>query len=115
MRTVLGERIGILDEVINFEQYVESSRDSTGQSVGNWTVYEENTFARIDFRIRGSEEIILMDQVTPQRTALFTIHYRTDITEKMRIKHNGKIYNIDSILPHEGRDFLTIEAIAAER
>jgi SPP1 family predicted phage head-tail adaptor len=52
-------------------------------------------YARVTNRL--GTEVVESDQVVHIRQSIFNIGYRNDITTKMRISHNSKVYDIISI------------------
>ena len=110
--------IGRMDRRIDIEQDTATSADSYGQVVPSWGVLD-TVWARVTLggdRARAGSERHEGNQDHAQRTAEFRIRYRTDVTEKMRIRYpasSGDIYDIESIIEIGRQVGLDITATAS--
>lgn len=97
--------IGRLDQVITIQQSSEL-KNNTGEMVETWAdlaqIYSTVTYDK------GNEK-----EEQARKTAVtnvsFTVRYRNDISEKMRIKYNENYYKIHSILEKGRREYLLIK------
>ena len=88
--------IGRLDRRIDIQQDPASSADTYGQVVPSWTALD-TVWAQVTPSGSESHE---GSQDHATRTTEFRIRYRSDVTEKMRIRYpasTGDIYDIESI------------------
>lgn len=111
-------KAGRLDRRITVEKLV-SGQDEYGQPIDSWTTHaamwaeaHETAMPEITGGIvsRGRQDIQI--ELARTRTS-FTVRYRTDITAKMRIVHEGAIHQIVSVHHTDGRDRATV--LVAER
>jgi SPP1 family predicted phage head-tail adaptor len=89
-------------------QALEVSIDSnTGAQTETWVNFAQNEPAEI-YPLSG-REFIAAQAVQAGISTRFVLRWRNDLTESMRIVHEGKYYNIKSILPDPSlRRHLTI-------
>lgn len=103
-----AEQIGRLTERVTIEQ-VSEAQSASGFPVPTWSTLA-TVWASVNYRAGGSDE----DQDAGRQVATgavrFTMRYRSDVTEKMRIVHDSYNYDILSILPDEDGAFMVIEA-----
>lgn len=86
-------RAGELDRLITIEQVTES-RDAVGGTVLTWS-----TLAQVRAKVKpiAGREYYSADRINAQIDALFTIYFRSDVTEKMRISYDSKYWDIQRI------------------
>lgn len=82
-----------LDRRVLIEQPT-TARDAYGSAVQTWSTLA-TVWARVE-HLNG-KELFAAQQITPEAQIRITIRYRSDITEKMRITHDGKVYGIQHI------------------
>jgi SPP1 family predicted phage head-tail adaptor len=87
------------------------ARDAEGGEVKTWTD-RFITYAGAEFMPVGSDEKFTSDQITTRTSVRFTIRKGDrEISTKERLVYDGKIYEIDSVLPIGMRQvYLLIEA-----
>lgn len=116
MRELKGEWIGLMRDQIDI--YVKDNTPTvtdTGERTDSWSL-EDSVFARMDFRLRGSESYIMALQMAPQITVVAMIYkYNGLTTINHRVHFDGRVYRIDSILPIEGGRLYQLELVATER
>ena len=83
---------GKFDRRITFRRRVDTPNSDYGGSTSGWedhvTVWAQKTpFGR-------SVEVFTGDALRSNRTEVFRIRYRTDITVQMQLVYNGKVYNV---------------------
>lgn len=88
-------------------QSVTETRSTSGAVTETWATFA-TVWAGVKFQ-SGSENQ-LIERQTAKTTIQFTIRYRTDINEKMRISFDSKIYDILSIDPEPEKQFIFITA-----
>ena len=99
-----------------YEVTIESDSNTTQDAFGevspvSWgTITDGVVWARAEWGFGDEKQ--KEDLVNSVEKIAFTIHYRSDITELMRISFDGKIYNIRSI---ERLDFKRWLLIRTER
>ena len=104
--------IGRMDRRIDIEQDTASSADSYGQIVPSWGALD-TVWAQVT---PSGNETHEGNQDHATRTTEFRIRYRSDVTEKMRIKYpasSGDIYDIESIIEIGRQEGLDITATAS--
>ena len=101
-------RAGTLDRRVRIEQET-TSQDGFGEPVVTWAVLD--VVAAQVKPIRGQERF-QAQQVSAEATTRFRIRHRTDLTEKMRLLHDGEAYDIVAILEIGRREGLEILAKA---
>ena len=99
---------GKLDRRITI-QSPTSTRDGAGQPVEAWALLA-TVWARVE-HLRGKEPF-QGQEFNAQRTSVFTIRYRTDLDETMRIIFDGDTYDILAIAEKGRREGLEITALA---
>jgi SPP1 family predicted phage head-tail adaptor len=91
-------RAGDLDQEITFIQPSVSVGDANSDYISGWNTVSPTDWARkVD---RPGNEVVINDRPTYVQKTTWTIRYRSDITERMRIVHEGKVYEIISIHPN---------------
>lgn len=100
--------IGEMDELISILEPTETV-DSTGGVATTWDAIAENLWAKVENSVR-SDEGLEGEQITAVNVKIFTIWYRTDITEKMRVMWRGKEANIITLDMVGRNQYTRIEA-----
>lgn len=90
---------GKLDRKILIEQPTET-RDSYGEPVATWATLATVFGQKLD--VRGTERFQSEQQLGEEVTR-FLIRYRSDVTAKMRLTVEGKVYDIEGIAEVAGR------------
>ena len=92
---------------IDIEEKKETQDATTGSMKESWNSVLKNVPASIE--PLSVKEFIAAQAETSKITARIVIRWRTGLTAKMRIVHNGAIYNVHGWLPDKetGRDYLT--------
>ena len=99
--------VGAMRHRVSIRQY-SSARDAAGGETLTWSELAE-VWAAIEWKITSGEEE-QAQRVTAGTDVIFTIRYRSDVNEKMKILWNSKLWNIRSLLPDNHLDYLEIEA-----
>lgn len=84
------------------------SRDPDGGAViRNWV---DVTIVRGSFEPLSARDFIAAAAAQTKLSARAVIRYRTDVKEKMRLRHAGKVFLIQGALPDKesGREYLTL-------
>lgn len=81
------------------------SNDSIGASTTTWATLA-TVWARVEHL--AGKELYAAKQIIPTADLKITIRYRSDITEKMRVTHDGVVYGIQHIAEIGRRDGLAI-------
>lgn len=93
---------GKLRERITIE-HPAVTRDSAGGMVRSWAVLAENIAAsRRDFA-GGEKPTTSHGGEVASARAEFTMHWRPDVIEQMRVLHNGQVFNIRHVNNFAGR------------
>src|SRR5690554_5553809 len=91
---------------VDIEQYAET-RDEFGGVVQTWSAYASDVPAEI-VPLSGREFVAAQAMQGTVNTRI-TIRYDSSINPKMRINHDGTIYNIRAVLPDPSlRRWLTL-------
>lgn len=113
MNSPKGERVGTMNYYLPVYQKQQTGREAAGDVITN-DVLIMNIYCQLDYRLRGSEEFVLMHQIRPQTTILCYTWKNDAIDTTMFILIDGKEYRIDSILPHEDKLLMTMELVSNE-
>lgn len=83
-------------------------QDSSGDMIHSWVDVWPTVFANIE--PLSAREFIASSTIESKVVARITIHFRDGLDSSMRIVHNGKMYNIEGILPDldSGREYITL-------
>lgn len=92
-------------------QSVTETRSTSGAVTETWATFA-TVWAAVERTTSTAEntERQLIERQTIKATFDFTVRFRTDITEKMRISFDSKIYDILSIDPEPEKQFMIIRA-----
>jgi len=91
-------------------QTVTQSNDGRGGVTSTAATLEANVPAHV--RQAPGREFLGSDQVAAERRAVFTVRYRTDLTERDRVVFEGTTYDIRGIPEQVFRQWLQIHAVA---
>ncbi len=91
--------IGRKRERFTIESGTESA-DSEGQPVTTWATFA-TVWARAEFL--SGRELEAMQKINSEISVRFTVHYRADVTEKMRVSWRSKYWNIHAIQATEDK------------
>ena len=83
-------RAGLLRNTILIESVAEAQNDY-GEAVETWSTFKTVRAAK---RYLDGSENEVNDVRSPVRMVEFRLHYFPGVTNKMRINHNGDIFNI---------------------
>lgn len=111
MNSPKGERVGTMNYYLPVKQKQQTGREEAGDVITS-SVLIANIYCALDYRMRGSEEFMLMGQIHPQTTVLCYTWKRDDFDTTMFVEIDGKEYRIDSILPHEDKLLMTMELVS---
>jgi SPP1 family predicted phage head-tail adaptor len=103
-------KAGQLDRPILIESR-GTSRNSIGETISTWGVWAK-CFAR--FEPQSGGESFEATQRTASQVAKFTIRYRAGMTPQMRIKYDGRAWDILDIASPDRRVSLVITAVCRE-
>lgn len=88
-------RAGELDCEITFIRPNISVGDANSDYINGWNPISPGDWARkVD---SPGREVVVADRPTYIQKTVWTIRYRSDINQRMRIVHEGKLYEIISI------------------
>ncbi len=93
-------RAGRLNKRVTIETLTETV-DGSGQAIKSWSEFAR-PWASID-PING-REYFSGNQVKETMTVKIKIRYQSGITNKMRVNHGGKLYNIEGMVNIFERD-----------
>lgn len=93
-------RIGLLDRYITIETRTDHV-DSVGQPVPTWSVYLQDLPAA--YEPAAGRQFFDAQAVSVENPARFRIRYRGGITELMRVRFEGKVWDIASAVEGKGR------------
>lgn len=102
--------IGTLDRRVVLQTF-SASQDEYGQDVNTWTTIA-TVWAWVRYKSGG--ESVYSNKETATADCIFTIRYRSGITEKHRIVYGGVNYDILHIAETGRRKFLDITAKKVE-
>lgn len=107
----MSMRIGQMDQRLTVQSSTQSV-DSGGQAHQQWSNFLSNLSARAEFL--SGRELEGMKKINTEIVVKFTVRFRTDITEQMRVIWRNKIWNIHSVLPWERKDYMTLAVSKVE-
>lgn len=92
-------------------QSVTETRSTSGAVTETWATFA-TVWAGVEMVDSTSEttEKQMIDRQTVKNTTRFTVRHRSDITEKMRISYDSRIYDILAIEYEPERQFMVIRA-----
>jgi len=86
------------------------TRDASGDEVLSWAE-GSNVWCHLDYKLTGSDENDQGARIHAFTKVIVTLRYDSTITEKMRIKFDGKEHNIITIAPDPHRQFMQIDCV----
>lgn len=93
---------------------IDQARDSVGGVVETWVTYADKVPAEV-VPLSG-REFVAAAAVQAGVSTRITVRYDAGIREDMRVRHDGRIYNIKAILPDPSlRRHLALMAESVER
>lgn len=95
----MPEETGKKDQWVAIMAQTETA-DTEGNPVKNWTVLR-NVWARAESLFVRQGEFQLAGAVVSETHRKFTVNYRTDYAEKMRVVWRGVNWNIYEVQPTE--------------
>lgn len=104
----VSEQIGKMDREITFLQGIYENGDSNEDKLIGWEEIDDYpTVSAAKIENRGGE-LALADRVTHTQTTTFLIRYRSDISNRMRVVCDERVYEIISTVEEGRRRFLTV-------
>jgi len=107
------EQIGRFDREITFIQSIEVDGISNEDKKIGWEEIENYPTVSAKKRNLKGNEVPIADRLNAIYPVVFTIRYRDDLNEKMRVVCDGKVYEITAPIeePEDGRRrFLNVYA-----
>lgn len=101
-------RAGRMDRLITIQQRSDS-QDSYGQPVPSWSTLAEVWADKKD--VKASERFASEQRIAEQ-TTVFRIYWRDDVTAKMRVSYDGKVYDINGVAEIGRREGLELTTTA---
>lgn len=98
---------GKLNRRIMLQKPVETQSPLTGAVTSGWADVKELWASVVDLSAR---DFVAAQAGQSEVTTRITIRWRDDVTDKHRIVHRGRIYNIHGVLEDDksGREYLTL-------
>jgi SPP1 family predicted phage head-tail adaptor len=84
---------------VDLEQQAES-RGSAGGASRTWSLLAT---VWADVQPSRGQEFFASRQLLGERNAVIKIRYRSDVSNKTRVKHEGQYYNVVDAVPDKGR------------
>lgn len=105
----MSQAAGKLNRRVSIEAVSEARNGSTGAVTRTWAEIANGGWW-VAIEPLSARELIAAGAAQSKVVARITGRYRPDLTAKMRLNHNGKIYNIEGILPDKdtGLEYITI-------
>ncbi len=101
-------KAGLLRHRITIQSFI--SDNSTGVLSESWADLATDLPAAVHYASGREFNAAAANQA--EAATRFTIRYRNDLAENMRITHEGRTFNIVAILPDDSlRDALTVMAV----
>lgn len=102
--------IGKLRERLVFEVST-STVDSEGQPVEVFMLHA-TLWGRAEFL--SGRELEALQKISAEIVLRFTVRYRSDITEMMRVSWRDELWNINAIMPDERKQYMTLAVSKVE-
>ena len=101
---------GTLRHRVAIQQPTETQSATTGEITVAWATVSGMESLAAEIVPLSAKEFLSAQATQSEIVARIVIRYRTGITAKMRVNHNGTIYNIRGVLPDpdSGREWLTL-------
>lgn len=93
-------RAGRLRHLVTIQQDTGTTVDGSNAHVADWTTLDK---VRAEVRPTGGGESYRGLQVVAEATILVIMYFRSDVTTKMRIIHEGRTLNILQVSELTGR------------
>lgn len=99
------EQIGRFDREITFLQKIEEDGNSNEDKTIGWEEIDNYPTVSAKKRNLKGIEVPIADRLNAIYPVVFTIRFRDDVNEKMRVVCEGKVYEITAPIeePEEGR------------
>lgn len=101
-------RIGELDREIIIQVESEGSVNTANETPITWVNISNYPTVWASVREKQGTEQLRADQVDVVQQTIFTIRYRSDLTEQMRIVYNERPYYIEGFVEIGRKRFLEI-------
>lgn len=98
---------GKLNRRVMLQKPVKTQSPVTGEVTSGWADVIELWASVVDLSAR---DFVAARAAQSEVTTRITIRWRDDVTDKHRIVHRGRIYNIHGVLEDDksGREYLTL-------
>lgn len=98
---------GKLNRRVMLQKPVKTQSPATGAVTNGWADVAELWASVVDLSAR---DFVAARAAQSEVTTRITIRWRDDVTDKHRIVHRGRIYNIHGVLEDDksGREYLTL-------
>lgn len=98
---------GRLRHRLTLQKRVETQDQTTGHITHSWANVRSLWGEIVPLSAR---EYVAAQTLQSEIVCRITIRYCTDITTKMRLVHNGRMYNIEGVLADDksGREYITL-------
>lgn len=98
---------GKLNRRVMLQKPVKTQSPVTGAVISGWVDVTELWASVVDLSAR---DFVAAQAAQSEVTTRITIRWREDVTDKYRIVHRGRIYNIHGVLEDDksGREYLTL-------
>jgi SPP1 family predicted phage head-tail adaptor len=105
---------GRLDRLITFQEKVKNTNEFNEDIIVTWRNLTISSSVYASVKQNPGDEQYDADKLTYITPVVFTIRYRTDLTQEMQIVYNSNEYDIISIAEPIGfrRTLLEIKAVA---
>lgn len=104
------EQIGKLDKRITFQEKIIGVNASNEDAQNGWQNITTRAIAWAQVDEKSGSELYRAEKLTALSVAVFTIRYRTDLSEENRILYRGLKWDIQAILPGSRKGYLKITA-----
>lgn len=100
-------QLGEMDQIVNFQEKEVETGSANSDRITDWTTIVGDYWAKVEENPGGEE--FQANRLTGIQNVIFTIRYDSQITNKMRVVWQTRVYEISSPLVKIGRDsFLQI-------
>lgn len=98
---------GRLRHRVSLQEQVETRDNETGAVIVAWQEFGKAWSA---IEPLSAREFVASQAVQSEVVARITMRYRSDVTAKNRIVHNGRVYNIEGVLADKdsGLEYMTL-------
>lgn len=105
--TKIADDVGNLRERVEIFSY-SITRNTAGEELVTWALFA-TVWAKAEYNKTGSDEVEKQSQLTSQINLLLTIRYRSDLDTKMKVKFDGKYWDIRALLRDTRKQYMEIE------